>query len=169
MRQFELDKTQSLKQPGPFRPSLLKTIAWAFSAPGKARSLVLVLLLGVGLALGGLMLFLLNQSPAPVIPPQNSTSAVPQLGVLYVSSHAALRNLPANSTVQGLVITEVKPGSSASHAGLKTGDVLTHLDGKVIQAEDSLLALLKGYEVGDRLSLGVYRDNKSINVTVVLT
>jgi S1-C subfamily serine protease len=80
-----------------------------------------------------------------------------------------LRNQPVNPAVEGLVITEVKPASPASQAGLRTGDVLTHLDGRVVQAEDSLLALLKDYEVGDRLNLVVYRGDKSINVSVVLT
>lgn len=169
MRHYELDKTQSLKQTGSLRLSLLNGLAWAFTSHGKLRSRALVLLLGLGLALGGLVLILVNQSPAPVPPNPNSISAVPQLGVLYVSSHVALRHLPVNPAIQGLVITEVKPGSSGSQAGLLSGDVLTHLDGKVIQAEDSLLALLKDYEVGDRLNLGVYRGDKSINITVVLT
>lgn len=169
MRHFELDKTPSLKPTRPFRLSLFNVFARVFITPGKLRNRVLGLLLGLGLALGGLVLILINQSPAPLPAHPNSISAVPQLGVLYISSQVALRNLPVNPAIQGLVITEVKPGSPASQAGLRTGDVLTHLDGKVIQAEDSLLALLKEYEVGDHLNLGVYRSNKSITITVVLT
>lgn len=167
MRHYELDKTQPLKRSGPYRPGIFYALAWASNTPGRLRNLLVGLLLALGLIFGGLALFLVNQSPAPAN--QNPISAVPQLGVLYISSNVAFRNLPVNPDIQGLVITEVKPGSSASVAGLLTGDVLTHLDGKVIQAEDSLLALLKEYEVGDRLNLGVYRSDKSINITVVLT
>ncbi len=163
-----MDKTQRLKQTGPFRLHMLKTLAYFFAEPGKSRQRVLFLILVVGLAIGGLTLLLLNQGKALPAPGQNGTSAVPQLGVLYVSSQVALKNLPVNPAVQGLVITEVKPGSSASQAGLLTGDVLTHLDGKVIQAEDSLLALLKDYQVGDRLNLGVYRQDHTLTITVVL-
>ena len=169
MRHYELDKTQTLKQTGPFRLPMLKTLAYFFATPGKSRHRALFLLLVLGLAIGGLTFLLLNQGKAAPAPGQNGTSAVPQLGVLYVSSQVALKNLPGNPALQGLVITEVKPGSSASQAGLLTGDVLTHLDGKVIQAEDSLLALLKDYEVGDRLDLGVYRNDHALTITVILT
>lgn len=166
MRQYELDK--SLEQTGPLRLNMQKTLAHFFVTPGKARNRALLLLV-VGLAIGGLTFLFLNQGKALPVPSQNGTLAVPQLGVLYVSSQVALKNQPENSAIQGLVITEVKPGSSASQAGLLTGDVLTHLDGKIIQAENSLLALLKEYEVGDHLNLGIYRDDHALNITVVLT
>ena len=169
MRQYELDKTRRLQQTGPLRLHILKMLAYLFVSPGKSRQRVLFLLLVVGLAIGGLTFLLLSQDKALPASSQPGTGAVPQLGVLYVSSQVALKNQPNNSAVQGLVITEVKPGSPASQAGLLTGDVLTHLDGKVIQAEDSLLALLKDYEVGDRLNLGVYRNDHALTITVVLT
>lgn len=151
------------------RPQMLKMLAFLFASPGKTRQRALFLCLVVGLVLGGLTLLLLNQGKALPLSSQPGTSAVPQLGVLYVSSQVALKNQPNISAIQGLVVTEVKPGSPASQAGLLTGDVLTHLDGKVIQAEDSLLALLKDYEVGDRLNLGVYRADHTLTITVVLT
>ena len=169
MRQYELDKTQRLQQTGPFRPQMLKMLAFLFASPGKSRQRALFLFLVVGLAIGGLTFLLLNHGKALPASGQTGTGAVPQLGVLYVSSQVALKNQPNNSAIQGLVVTEVKPGSPASQAGLLTGDVLTHLDGKVIQAEDSLLALLKDYEVGDHLNLGVYRDDQALTITVVLT
>ncbi|MDB5079176.1 MAG: 2-alkenal reductase [Chloroflexi bacterium] len=168
MRHFELDKNQSLKPTGTVRQNLLNKFNRTFNSPGKSRRTGVLLLLGFGLALGCLVLLVLNQRPAQA-PHQNAISVVPQLGVLYMSSRVALRNQPVNPAVEGLVITEVKPASPASQAGLRTGDVLTHLDGRVVQAEDSLLALLKDYEVGDRLNLVVYRGDKSINVSVVLT
>lgn len=168
MRQYELDKNQSLKPTGSFRLIVLKTLARTFTNPGKSRRMLLLVLV-LGLALVGLVFSLTNQRPTPAAPAQNPTLAVPQLGVLYISSQVAFRNLPVNPAIQGLVITEVKPDSPASQAGIQTGDVLTHLDGKVIQAEDSLLALLKDYRVGDRLNLGVYRGEKSLTITVVLT
>jgi S1-C subfamily serine protease len=169
MRQYELDKSPTLKQTGPFRLYMLKVLAFLFAAPGKSRNRALLLLLVVGLAIGSLTFLLLNQGKALPAPSQPGTSVVPQLGVLYVSSQVALKNQPNTSAIQGLVITEVKPGSSASQAGLLTGDVLTHLDGKVIQAEDSLLALLKKYKAGDALELGVYRNEHALTITVVLT
>jgi membrane-associated protease RseP (regulator of RpoE activity) len=168
MRQYELDKNQSLKSGKPFRLIVLKTLARTFNRPGKFRAAVLLALVGVGLLVGGLVLVFANQSPRQTVPTANPTAAVPQLGVLYISSQVAFKNLPVNPAIQGLVITEVKPGSPAHQAGILTGDVLTHLDGKGIQAEDSLLALLKQYQVGDRLTLGVYRDEKPLTITVVL-
>ncbi len=168
MRQYELDKNQSLKPGKALRLLALKILARTLNTPGKFRAAVLLALLVLGLLLGGLALTLANQSHEPMVPATNPTAAVPQLGVLYISSQVAFKNLPVNPAIQGLVITEVKPGSPAHQAGILTGDVLTHLDGKGIQAEDSLLALLKEYQVGDRLNLGVYRNEKSLTITVVL-
>src|SRR5690349_1226586 len=113
MRHYELDKTQSLKRPGVYRLGIFHFLAWVSSTPVRLRNLAIGLLLALGLIFGGLAFFLVNQGPAN----QTAISSVPQLGVLYISSNVAFRNLPVSPAVQGLVITEVKPGSSASQAG----------------------------------------------------
>ena len=71
----------------------------------------------------------------------------------------------------GVRITQVLPNSNAEKAGLKVGDLLVKLDGKVIPArrpEDSevFAALLREYPVGTDVALDVLRDGQARAVLV---
>lgn len=73
----------------------------------------------------------------------------------------------------GVRITQVLPGSNAEQAGLKVGDLLLKLDGKVIPArrpEDSevFAALLREYPVGADVQLDALRDGQPLAVTLHL-
>jgi serine protease Do len=73
----------------------------------------------------------------------------------------------------GVRITQVLPGSNAEQAGLKVGDLLLKLDGKVIPArrpEDSevFAALLREYPVGTDVQLDALRDGQPLAVTLHL-
>jgi serine protease Do len=73
----------------------------------------------------------------------------------------------------GVRITQVLPNSNAEKAGLKVGDLLVKLDGKVIPArrpEDSevFAALLREYPVGTDVALDVLRDGQALAVTLHL-
>ncbi len=74
----------------------------------------------------------------------------------------------------GVRVTQVLPKSNAEQAGLKVGDLLVKLDGKVIPArrpEDSevFAALLREYPVGSDVQLDVLRDGQPIAVTLHLS
>jgi serine protease Do len=73
----------------------------------------------------------------------------------------------------GVRVTQVLPNSNAEKAGLKVGDLLVKLDGKVIPArrpEDSevFAALLREYPVGTDVELDVLRDGAALKVTLHL-
>ncbi|MCX8052284.1 MAG: PDZ domain-containing protein [Armatimonadetes bacterium] len=73
----------------------------------------------------------------------------------------------------GVRITRVYGGSSAEKAGLRVGDLIVNLDGEDIPAEqegdeDVLPALIRQYDVGAKVKLGVIREGKSIDIDVVL-
>ena len=73
----------------------------------------------------------------------------------------------------GVRVTQVLPNSNAEKAGLKVGDLLVKLDGKVIPArrpEDSevFAALLREYPVGTDVELDVLRDGEAAKVTLHL-
>jgi serine protease Do len=74
----------------------------------------------------------------------------------------------------GVRVTQVLPKSNAEQAGLKVGDLLVKLDGKVIPArrpEDSevFAALLREYPVGSDVQLDVLRDGQPVAVTLHLS
>ena len=74
----------------------------------------------------------------------------------------------------GVRITQVLPQSNAELAGLKVGDLLVKLDGKVIPArrpEDSevFASLLREYPVGTDVVLDVLRADQALTVTLHLS
>ena len=68
----------------------------------------------------------------------------------------------------GLEIQYVMPGSSASYAGLKIGDVITKLDGQEIKTLEELQLLCLKYESGTILDCKYERDGVEGNTVIYL-
>jgi serine protease Do len=64
---------------------------------------------------------------------------------------------------QWLIVRLVPPGGPADIAGLKVNDVVTAIDGKAIQAKDSLALLeaLSAIKPKQKVTLTIVRDQKS--------
>ena len=69
---------------------------------------------------------------------------------------------------EGALISDVTPDSPGSKAGLKTGDVVTELDGKTITDAGQLQMLVGQRRPGDTIHLDVMRDEKPASVAVTL-
>ena len=69
----------------------------------------------------------------------------------------------------GVVVTGVTDGSSAAHAGLQPGDVLTTLNGKSLHSVQELNNAEGLLPLGSTLRLGVLRDGKLREVSATLT
>ncbi|MBT1617517.1 PDZ domain-containing protein, partial [Klebsiella pneumoniae] len=63
---------------------------------------------------------------------------------------------------------QVLPNSSAAKAGIKAGDVITSLNGKPISSFAALRAQVGTMPVGSKLTLGLLRDGKQVNVNLEL-
>lgn len=73
----------------------------------------------------------------------------------------------------GVRVTQVYPDSSAEKAGLKVGDLILKLDGEVIPAdqigdEEVLPALIRQYDIGSEVELGILRDGKDMKLKLAL-
>jgi serine protease Do len=69
---------------------------------------------------------------------------------------------------QGALVREVIPGSAAFKAGIQAGDVVTEFDGKLIE-DASALSFTAGLAgVGKKVPVKVFRDGKSLTLTVTL-
>jgi serine protease Do len=68
----------------------------------------------------------------------------------------------------GAVVSQVESDSPAAKAGMKTGDVITELDGKKITDASDLQVAVGEMRPGTTIKLGLLRDGKSLTVPVTL-
>jgi serine protease Do len=80
-----------------------------------------------------------------------------------------LQNLPQNIE-GGAIVTNIDSNSAAAEAGLKEQDIITSINDKTITSSDNLRKYLYSeLEVGDKVSLGVYRGGEKITIELTLT
>lgn len=98
----------------------------------------------------------------------------PSLGFNTAENHIALR-----LGLKGALVWTVEENSNADRAGIqptyrdrygriRLGDVIVEIDGKEIANRDDLELELENYDVGDRVSLVLVRDNKAYEVDLEL-
>ncbi len=68
----------------------------------------------------------------------------------------------------GCRLTQIVPGSAAEAAGLQVGDVVTALDGKPVADIGEMAAIVRGKQVGDRLTVEFTRGGAAQWVDAVL-
>jgi serine protease Do len=69
---------------------------------------------------------------------------------------------------EGALVTQVEPNSPGAKAGLKTGDVITQLDGKAVNDAGELQVEVGQKRPGATIKLEVIREGKTVNVPVTL-
>jgi serine protease Do len=69
---------------------------------------------------------------------------------------------------EGALIQEVQKDGAAEDAGIKAGDVVITIDGKNIKASNELQSLIARKHPGEKVSLKIFRDGKSLEKTVTL-
>ncbi len=84
-------------------------------------------------------------------------------------SHAELGVSVSDSpNPAGARIGDVTPGSAAGTAGLRSGDVVTRIDGQVIDSADGLVAAVRTRAPGDTVTLTYVRGGSTHTTQVVL-
>jgi serine protease Do len=68
----------------------------------------------------------------------------------------------------GVLVNSVRPGQPAEKAGLKSGDVITSIDGRPIKDGDDLVNEIASRRVGSTVRLGYLRDGKQADTTVTI-
>ena len=98
---------------------------------------------------------------------ENQTVKRPYIGISAsaVDSATAKRyNLP-----EGIYVEEVEKESSAEKAGLQVSDIITKIEGKEIKSVNELNKIKFTYNIGDTVTLTVYRNAKEVEVPVTLS
>ena len=74
-------------------------------------------------------------------------------------------DLPVDS---GALVEQVLPGSAASEAGVRRGDIITALGDARVEGYGDLLGALRDYAPGDTVALTIFRDGDETNLEVTL-
>jgi Do/DeqQ family serine protease len=68
----------------------------------------------------------------------------------------------------GALVAGVAPGSAAEHAGVKTGDIITSINGVAKKDPGELRYAIGLLHVGDKVEIGLLRDGKPRTVTAIV-
>jgi S1-C subfamily serine protease len=68
----------------------------------------------------------------------------------------------------GALVAKVVTGSAAAEASIDVGDVVVAVDGEPIDGEAGLIATIRDLRPGDRITVSVVRDDRTLDIGVVL-
>ena len=69
---------------------------------------------------------------------------------------------------QGLYVESVAEGSDAAKQGIQPGDIVTAVNGQDVTTTYEVNAIKEAFSVGDTMTLTIYRDGETFDVTVTL-
>ena len=109
------------------------------------------------------------------IPIDEVMPVIQQLEKGETATHARLgisvENVAASQGVlvsDGAKVSDVNAGSAAEGAGLRNGDVITKVDDTLITDADGLVATVRSYRPGDKVTVTYTRDGDEHTVTLTL-
>ncbi|HWT80765.1 MAG TPA: trypsin-like peptidase domain-containing protein [Candidatus Acidoferrum sp.] len=107
----------------------------------------------------------------------------PWLGVQGHLVPPSLKEIVRLPLAEGLLVEVVEPGSPAEHVGVQGGrldiviggdalllggDIITHVNGRLVDTPERLTKTMRGLKVGDTVRLTLFREGKSQEVEFVL-
>jgi serine protease Do len=70
--------------------------------------------------------------------------------------------------VEGVIVSDIKRGSPAEQAGLRSGDIILEVNNERVEDESALIAIVDVARTGDTLRMKVWRDKKLIEIPLKL-
>ncbi len=92
------------------------------------------------------------------------------LGITYATRFQDNINIPLEdgTSLTGIRITSVLPDGPSAQAGMKADDIVVSIQGSPVHSVEGLKSLVTSSRSGDEISVRVYRDNRFLDLTVVL-
>ncbi len=90
------------------------------------------------------------------------------LGVQIAELTAELAEQKDLEDIEGVYVAEVTEGGAAKAAGMKSGDVITAINGKKVNTKTQLMETVRQYRPGDQLEVEVNRKGNHHNYTLTL-
>lgn len=97
---------------------------------------------------------------------QNGKIARPYIGFKGVDLDEA--TAIRNGLTKGIYVDTVLEESPAKEGGLKPGDVIVEIDNKKVETMDELNAIKNEKNIGDNVTLKIYRKSKEMTITITL-
>ena len=91
-----------------------------------------------------------------------------ELGIMGTELNSELAKAMKVDAQRGAFVSQVMPNSLAAKAGIKAGDVITSLNGKPISSFAALRAEVGSMPIGSKVTLGLLREGKPVNVSLEL-
>ncbi|MDR3433674.1 MAG: serine endoprotease DegP [Rouxiella aceris] len=91
-----------------------------------------------------------------------------ELGIMGTELNSELAKAMKVDAQRGAFISQVLPKSAAEKAGIKAGDVIVSMNGKPISSFAAFRADVGTMPIGSKISVGLLRDGKPVNVEVTL-
>ena len=92
----------------------------------------------------------------------------PYIGLTMQTVTSSLAQRYSLGASSGAYVVEVTSGSPADTAGIKSGDIITAVDGESITSADGMILAIRSKNVGDTVSVTFVRDGKEQTVQVTL-
>lgn len=70
---------------------------------------------------------------------------------------------------EGLVVTNLTEGYGAARAGIKVGDIITHVMGEEVEGVRQIVMVLQGRSVGDTVGVELLREGEPVELDIELT
>lgn len=86
-------------------------------------------------------------------------------GMLGVTVKAATTTVGSDTYV-GAEVQDVSPGSGASAAGIRSGDVIVKVEGQEVTSPKQLIGYVRRYKAGDTVAMTIVRDGAEQDVSV---
>jgi serine protease Do/serine protease DegQ len=91
-----------------------------------------------------------------------------QLGVSMYTVTPDIAHSLGLPNPMGAMVSQVVEGSPAEKAGIRTGDVITSVNGQPVKSNSELRNTIGLLRVGDKVEIGMMRDGKPLRVTAVI-
>jgi len=75
-------------------------------------------------------------------------------------SQVRVRPYFRNGKADGLSVTNIKAGSFFAKLGLKNGDIVQGIDGRIIKSPEDILEMYKKFRLGSQVALQIMRNNE---------
>ena len=92
----------------------------------------------------------------------------PDMEASFYSVDQAVASRYGLAVNQGALVTQVTRGGPADIAGIKSGDVITAVNGAAVTTADGLQLLLQTFKVGQQVSVTIYRGSGKLTLSVTL-